>query len=176
MSALAIELKVAPSALYNHVASKHEVLLWVEDHVMKGVDVAGFNSLPWAEAVHRWAFSYRDVFARHSPLIPIIAVLPVTGAPQTVKMYEAVVRGFLEHGWPEPRIIPAIVALESYIFGSAFDATAPEDIFDPGELAEGNPHFAAAVAARERSAGESAADSTFRLGLEALTAGLQSML
>ena len=86
-----------------------------------------------------WAWSYRDVFAQHTPLIPVIAVLPVTDAPQTLAMYETVSGGFLAAGFPEERIVSAIVALESFIFGSAYDVTAPADIFDAGSMAECHP-------------------------------------
>ena len=74
--------------------------------------------------------------AEHTPLIPVIAVLPVTDAPQTLAMYETVSKGFLDAGFPQEHIIPAIVALESFIFGSAYDVTAPEDIFESGSMAE----------------------------------------
>lgn len=176
MSALARRLGVAPSALYNHVTSKQDVLLLVEDHLMAGVDVGGFGSEPWDEAVRRWAWSYRNVFARHTPLINVIAVLPVTNAPQTVTMYEAVTGGFLDAGWPQDRIIDAIVALESFIFGSAFDVTAPADIFDSGALSMNTPLFTAAVRTRSARNGLNSSDSAFRLGLEALLSGLRASL
>ncbi|MBT1001211.1 TetR/AcrR family transcriptional regulator C-terminal domain-containing protein [Paenarthrobacter sp. DKR-5] len=175
MAALARSLNVAPSALYNHVESKQDVLQWVEDHVMTMVDVSGFAAEPWAEAVRRWAWSYRDVFARHAPLIPVIAVLPVTGAPETLKMYEVVTAGFRESGWPEPLIVPAIIALESFIYGSAFDATAPADIFDTGDLAESTPLFTSAVRNQQLGDGATPADVAFGLGLDAMIAGLDRL-
>ncbi len=179
MSALARLLNVAPSALYNHVSSKQDVLLLVEDHLMAGVDISGFEAGTWQQGVRCWAWSYRDVFARHTPLIPVIAVLPVTNAPQTVKMYEAVTAGFHAAGWAPELIIDAIVALESFIFGSAFDVNAPAEIFDAGELAADAPLFTQAVA--RRGAGTAAgteerpvssSDAAFGLGLEALIDGL----
>lgn len=188
MSALARRLGVAPSALYNHVAAKSDVLLLVEDHLMARVDVSVFGSQPWESAVRRWAWSYRDVFARHTPLIPVIAILPVTNAPRTVTMYEAVTAGFLADGWPQERIVDAIVALESFIYGSAFDVTAPAGIFDTGGLAGAAPLFSAAVARRSGAqAGSgsrsgtgpgsgsgtgSSSDNAFGLGLDALISGL----
>ncbi|MFC4397209.1 TetR/AcrR family transcriptional regulator [Arthrobacter sedimenti] len=189
MAALAKELDVAPSALYNHVASKQDVLLLVEDHLMSLVDVSGFGRGSWEDAVRAWAWSYRDVFAEHTPLIPVIAVLPVTDAPQTLAMYETVSKGFSDAGFPQERIVPAIVALESFIFGSAYDVTAPEDIFDSGSMAGSTPYFTAAV--RSSSAGPDApanasggqggpergrpADTAFQLGLDALIAGLGTL-
>lgn len=181
MAALAKSLNVAPSALYNHVSSKQDVLLLVEDHLMGKVDVSGFATLPWTEAVSLWARSYRDVFASHLPLIPVIALLPVTNAPATVTMYEAVTRGFQAAGWPEETIIDAVVSLESFIYGSAYDVNAPADIFDAGELAPTAPRFTAAVARRGaggtgNAAARNDADAAFELGLRAMVAGLAATL
>ncbi|WP_066296265.1 TetR/AcrR family transcriptional regulator [Arthrobacter luteolus] len=171
MSSLAGKLQVAPSALYNHASSKQEVLRWIQDDLMAKVDVTGFTAGPWDAAVRTWARSYRDVFVRHTPLIPVIAVLQVSGAPRTLAMYEAVTAGFLRAGWEEARIIPAIIALESFIFGSAFDAVAPEDIFETGPLTDESPRFSSAVAAAAPRVGGQGADEAFEAGLEALVHG-----
>ncbi|AFR26986.1 MULTISPECIES: TetR/AcrR family transcriptional regulator [Micrococcaceae] len=175
MAALARSLGVAPSALYNHVASKDDVLLLVEDHLAAMVDVSAFGVEAWDVAVRRWAWSYRDVFSEHTPLIPVIAVLPVANAPKTLAMYEAVTAGFRDAGFPEEKIISAIVALEAFVFGAAYDVTAPEDIFDAGSLAEQVPNFTAAV---DRLAAEKhtrPTDVAFSLGLEALITGFGAL-
>ena len=126
-------------------SSKRDVLVLVQDHLTSFVDVSAFEAEPWDQAVRRWAWSYRDVFSKHTPLIPVIAVLPVTDAPKTLAMYEAVSAGFRRAGFPQERIVSAIVALESFIFGSAYDVTAPADIFDSGSMADSTPNFTAAV-------------------------------
>jgi hypothetical protein len=151
------------------------VLVLVEDHLAALVDVSGFGSASWEDAVRTWAWSYRDVFAQHTPLIPVIAVLPVTDAPQTLAMYETVSGGFLAAGFPEDRIVSAIVALESFIFGSAYDVTAPADIFDAGSMAGATPHFTAAVRSLAARRDERPADVAFGLGLEALITGLGAL-
>lgn len=176
MAALAKQLGVAPSALYNHVASKDDVMLLIEDHVAELVDVSAFATEPWAEAVRRWAWSYRDVFSQHTPLIPIIAVMPVANAPKTLAMYEAVTAGFRRAGFPEGQIISAVVALEAFIFGAAYDVNAPEDIFDAGSLAESTPNLNAAVGNLALKAQERPADIAFSLGLETLISGFGSLL
>ncbi|WP_334173482.1 TetR/AcrR family transcriptional regulator [Sinomonas sp.] len=175
MAALARELKTAPSALYNHVASKDEVLNWVQDDVNDTIDTSAFGRDPWDVALIRWAYSYREAFANHSPLIPVIAVLPITGAPHTLEMYERVAEGLRAGGWPEDLVIDAIVAVESFILGSAMDVSAPEWIFDVGERRDLAPTFADAVGAR-RGRGRAAADDAFALGLHALVAGLRGTL
>jgi hypothetical protein len=60
------------------------------------------------------------------------------------------------------------VALESFIFGSAYDVTAPADIFDSGTMAESTPNFTAAVKGQDLAGTASAADAAFSLGLEAM--------
>lgn len=181
MAALAKSLNVAPSALYNHVSSKQDVLLLVEDHLMSRVDVSAFGTETWKTAVRIWAHSYRNVFASHLPLIPVIALLPVTNAPATITMYEAVTNGFLAAGWAPEAVIDAVVALESFIYGSAYDVNAPDDIFDAGMMAPAVPNFSAAVARRGLVPGvdpaakpepRKDADAAFTLGLNAMIEGL----
>ncbi|WP_284992053.1 TetR/AcrR family transcriptional regulator C-terminal domain-containing protein [Arthrobacter sp. efr-133-TYG-120] len=174
MAGLAKQLEVAPSALYNHVTAKRDVLQLAEDHLISMVDVSLFGRAPWEEAARIWAWSYRDVFAQHTSLIPVIAVLPVTNAPQTLEMYETVTRAFAAAGFPQNLIVSSIVAFESFIFGSAYDVTAPDDIFEAGSTVDSTPHFRAALKAGRVN--ERPADTAFELGLEALIAALARSL
>lgn len=175
MAALARTLNVAPSALYNHVSSKRDVLVLVQDHLTSFVDVSAFESEPWDQAVRDWAWSYREVFSKHTPLIPVIAILPVADAPKTLAMYEAVTAGFSSARFPQEKIIAAIVALESFIFGSAYDVTAPADIFDSGSMAATAPNFTSAVERLGEQGYENQADVAFSLGLESLIAGFGAL-
>lgn len=175
MAALARELKTAPSALYNHVESKDEVLNWVQDDVCETIDTSGFGVDPWDLAITRWAHSYRAAFAPHLPLIPIIAVFPVAGAPHTLAMYERVADGLRAGGWPMDMVVDVIVAVESFVLGSAMDVSAPEGIFDVGDHHDLAPTFADAVAVRP-ARGAASADAAFGLGLTALVAGLRGTL
>ena len=175
MQRLAASLGVSPSALYNHVASKQDLLQWIQDQVMAGVDATVFDRLPLEQALAAWAVNYRNVFAQHVPLIPVIAVLPVGGSPRTVEMYEKVASTLEAAGMPPERIAPSIVALESFIFGSALDTSAPQDIFDTGTQAGQAPHFSRAVDA-QRASGAPATDAAFELGLAAMISGLANGL
>ena len=171
MSSLATSLNVSPSALYNHVTSKQELMQWVQEILMDGVDSSVFATLPLDRALYRWAQTYRDVFAEHAPLIPLIAVLPVSESPRTLEMYEEVAGGFMRAGRRKETIVPTIVALESFIFGSALDATAPLDIFDTGQYAGKLPQFEGALDA-QRATGKNNADTAFATGLLAIITGL----
>lgn len=172
MAALARSLDVAPSALYNHVTDKQDVLRAVQDHVNAGIDRTAFDHLPWDAALAAWARSYRDAYARHPALVPVMAVTPVRSAPHTVAMYERVCAGLLAAGWPEHRVTNVVVAVESFVLGSALDTRAPADIFDPGDLAGSAPAFGAAN--RARPAGDTAL-AAFEVGLEALLTGLRAL-
>ncbi|WP_237707815.1 TetR/AcrR family transcriptional regulator [Hoyosella subflava] len=172
ISALAKRLGVAPSALYNHVSSKRDLLILVQDDVIERIDYGCFETLPWADAVRQWARSSRDVFATHGHLIPIYAVIPVTNSRAILRMYETVAKGFLAAGWHEGDIVHAIVSIESFVLGSAMDANAPEDMYDIGDLSTEFPVFSSVVAGtREDASGR--ADVAFEIGLEGLIAGLE---
>lgn len=175
MTELARELKVSTSALYNHTPSKRDVLIRVQDRINQGIDRSAFGALPWDEALERWARSYRDCYAQHTAMIPIMAVLPVADSPHTLEMYEAVARGLANAGWERGSIADVIVSVESLVFGAAYDATAPADIFDPGERSDLAPVFADAVQARPADA-EAAAEESFDVALRAMLDGLRLRL
>ena len=93
MARIAREIEVAPSALYNHVANKRDLLILVEDEVMAKVDTTLLDAalrgdVEPVEGLYRWAESYREVFARHTPLVEVIAGMRISGAPRAVEMYE----------------------------------------------------------------------------------------
>ncbi|WP_258933983.1 TetR/AcrR family transcriptional regulator [Nesterenkonia pannonica] len=125
VASLARELGVSASALYNHVRSKDELMLWVQDRLNEEIDASVFDRLPWHEALIAWARSYRNCFARNTAMIPIMAVLPIADAPRTLDMYERVIRGLTDAGIDPQDALEIIVAVEAYAFGAAYDATAP---------------------------------------------------
>jgi AcrR family transcriptional regulator len=170
---LAARLGVRPSSLYNHIASKDDLLAAVQEVITDAIDSTMFETQPWASAVSAWARSYRDAFVEHPHAIPLFATSPVAGAIRTMEMYERVVRGFAGAGWPPQQILPAVVALECFILGSAMDAVAPPDLFNPGDAAEHVPTLAQAFTAQDRGGGsQSESDIAFETGLAAMITGL----
>jgi hypothetical protein len=99
-------------------------------------------------------------------------------------MYDAVTSALVRAGWPEDRVLSVIVAIESFLLGSALDAAADPEMLDPGPRTD-VPAFSGAYAARERAlaaaaasaaaaaAAERPADAAYRLGLTAMVAGLR---
>lgn len=170
ISALARRLGVAPSALYNHVSSKRDLLILVQDHVIDRIDYRCFETLPFEQAVRQWARSSREVFAIHGHLVPIYAVIPVTDSKAILRMYETVAKGFLAAGWHERDVVHAIVAIESFVLGSAMDANAPAQMYDLGELESEFPTFSSVV--ESMAGGQPRAEIAFEVGLDSLVEGL----
>lgn len=186
MGRVARRLGVAPSALYNHISGKDDLLVLLQDAVMGEVTVAELHEAaagraPVREAIRAWARSYRAVFADHTPLIPVIATLPVEGAEQTARMYDALAAALAAAGVPQDRIMARVVALEAFLFGAAYDVNAPAEIFSIDDPDGDLQAFRSATASfRDRvdahpspAAGTNPyADDPFELGLDLLTADL----
>lgn len=179
LAELGKRLGVRPSSFYNHVTGKDDILAGVRELISDSIDARMFAELPWDEALISWARGYRIAFAAHPRAISLFATTEVAGAVRTFHMYEQVVAGLERGGWPAGMVIPAMVAVESFIMGSALDMLAPPTNFDPGPFAAELPTFTATVAARDVAAAEQGrqpADLAFEVGLVALVDGLRGIL
>src|SRR3954470_4158870 len=67
---LAAELGVQGPSLYNHFATKDDILDAVSDAITAQVDVSFFSAHPWPEALRRWGHSYRDALRAHPNIVP----------------------------------------------------------------------------------------------------------
>ncbi|MFD5601401.1 TetR/AcrR family transcriptional regulator [Leucobacter sp. NPDC058333] len=176
LAAVARSLGVRPQALHYYFPSREALVAAMRGQLTLRIGDHGFIDRPWFEAVHGWAFAYRETLGRHSGLIAALATLPVAGEPESIADYERIAASFARDGYPEHLILPAIVALESFIIGSALDALAPADNLRPHGGAAQAPVLAAAEqsASRAAAAAESSViDLTFTFGLRALVAGIR---
>ncbi|MGK4188183.1 TetR/AcrR family transcriptional regulator [Rothia koreensis] len=192
MTMLAKRLGVAVSSLYNHVQSRDEVFARISDDVVRGIDVQDLARLTgtedategdvesspaeWRSATEVWARSYFRAFAAQPYVVATLALTPVAEAPQTLAMYEAVAEAFLRAGWPEGEVLRVIETLESFLLGTALDAAAPADIFDPGQLSTDYAVMARLHHDREEVSGPAAAERALDLGLPSMLDGLEQRL
>ena len=177
LAALARALGVRPSALHHYFSNKDDLVAGMRGQLTLRVGDPGFGDLPWHEAILPWARSYRETLGRHPGIIAALATLPVDGEPESIADYDRIAQAFRRDGYPEHRIVPAIVAVESFIIGSALDALAPDDNLRPSDGASHAPTLEAAErAARRHSAeqGRSPATAAFEFGLRALVSGLRA--
>jgi AcrR family transcriptional regulator len=171
MTALAQSLGVRTSALYHHFADRDAVIRAMRAHLTALADASALATAPVEEGLRAWGRNYREAALSAPSAIVMLATLPIDADDASFAQYEDVTVALERAGWPQDRIVDTIVALESFVIGSALDALAPADNMDPGDLAAAYPRFAAAEQAR---ATPDAATRTFEIGLAALVSGLHA--
>jgi AcrR family transcriptional regulator len=166
---LATELGVQGPSLYNHFATKAEILDAVADALIEQVDITVFGRHPWPEALRRWARSYRAVLRDHPNIVPVLAQGPAR-RPASLAMADAVYGALIDAGWPAARATHAGALLRYLVTGSALGSFALGFPSDPA-LYEGYPHLhhAPLLAAHHVAVDEAA----FELGLDLLINGLE---
>ncbi|GAA2840760.1 TetR/AcrR family transcriptional regulator [Kitasatospora paracochleata] len=168
---LATELSVSGPSLYNHFATKDDLLDAVVDSVMGEVDLSMFDApQDWRTALRDWARSYRAALAAHPHVVPVLAQGPGR-RPNALRLADAVFGCLVAAGWPRGQATRVGALMRYFITGSAlgsFAAGFPED----AQLYAGDyPHLGEAhlLAEHRRSIDEGA----FETGLEALLDGLE---
>ncbi|MFH9348696.1 TetR/AcrR family transcriptional regulator [Kitasatospora sp. NPDC017646] len=186
---LATELSVSGPSLYNHFATKDELLDAVVDSVIGEVDLSMFDgvagpgagpgagsglptgpSIPWPEALRAWARSYRAALAAHPNIVPVLAQGPGR-RPNALRLADAVFGHLVESGWPRGQATRIGALMRYFVTGSAlasFAAGFPADaeVYDAADY----PHLGEA----HRLAGHRGTvdEGAFETGLEALLDGL----
>jgi AcrR family transcriptional regulator len=168
---LAAELGVRGPSLYNHFATKNEILDAVADAVVSRVDVSFFGSHDWREALRLWAQSYHAALSAHPNIVPVLAHGPGR-RPAALAMADAVYGALIDAGWPEARATHIGALMRYLVTGSALGSFALGFAGDP-ELYQLYPHLNRAhlLAEHQRSVDEGA----FVLGLDMLIAGLDRL-
>jgi AcrR family transcriptional regulator len=166
---LARELNVRAPSLYNHFATKEEILDAAADAIIAEVDLSMFGRDPWPVALASWARAYRAALAAHPNAVPFLAHGPAR-RPAALRLAEAVFGALVDAGWP-PRYATRIGATMRYfVAGSALGSFALGFVDDPSLYAHDYPHLAEAHRLRDHQ--REVDEGAFELGLAALIAGL----
>lgn len=168
MRRLATELGVQGPSLYNHFATKAEIVDAVADAVVAQVDVSFFATCAWPDALKRWAMSYRAVLAEHPNIVPVLAQGPGR-RPAALAMAEAVYGALIEAGWSYARATHIGALMRYLVTGSALGSFALGFDVDP-QLYERYPHLHYAPLLAEHH--EAVDEGAFELGLDLLITGL----
>jgi AcrR family transcriptional regulator len=167
---LATELDVRAPSLYNHFATKEEILDAVGDAIIAQVDLSMFGRDPWPDALRSWARGYRAALAAHPNIVPFLARGPGR-RPAALALADAVYGGLVDAGWP-PSYATRIGALMRYLVaGSTLGSFALGFVDDPEFYAERYPHLGAAH--RLKGHQQQVDQGAFELGLETLVSGLE---
>ena len=146
MRRLGQSLGVEAMSLYNHVASKGELVAAMVDRVVDEFELPD-DEPKWDEAIRCCAISAHDVLLAH-PWACQLALIPsdmrVVGGPR-IRYMEWLLRRLREAGFPPEIAFSAYHALDSHIFGftmwqlghaAAARRIAPGDV-DMNEWAQG---------------------------------------
>ncbi|MFJ5229840.1 TetR/AcrR family transcriptional regulator [Kitasatospora sp. NPDC088391] len=167
---LAAELSVSGPSLYNHFATKDELLDAVVDSVMGEVDLTMFDApQDWRTALRDWARSYRAALAAHPHVVPVLAQGPGR-RPHALRLADAVFGCLVDAGWPRGQATRIGALMRYFVTGSALGSFAAGFPEDAALYAADYPHLGEAhrLAEHRRTIDEGA----FETGLEALLDGL----
>jgi AcrR family transcriptional regulator len=169
MATLARALNVRPSSIYHHVSGREDVIEAMRTMVLeRGVGRLRVESLDDPiQKVKVILQRYRDSFARHPRLIPLLTSYTVS-APAVMRWYEELADQLAALGIPTDRILDVITVFDSLVLGAALDLAAPEEVWDRTKTQ--NEVLTAAIVAAP--VGRERADRAFDLGLDLLLGGL----
>ena len=122
-------LGVEAMSLYNHVASKGDLLDGMIDLVFSEIGLPSAEA-GWKTAMRQRAVSARQVLSRHRWAIGLMESRSSPG-PATLRHHDAVIGSLREAGFPVALAAHAFSVLDSYIYGFALqEASLP---FEGGE-------------------------------------------
>ena len=165
---LATELGVRAPSLYNHFATKEEILDAVGDAIVAQVDLGMFGTRDWAGALLDWGRAYRRALAAHPNAVPFLATGPAR-RPGALALADAVYGALVDAGWPARYATWIGAAMRYFVAGSALGSFALGFADDPLVYAERYPHLHHAHRLREHQ--RQVDDGAFELGLTALVDG-----
>jgi AcrR family transcriptional regulator len=134
MRKIAQELGVEAMSLYNHVASKDEIVDGIVDLVATEIDLAPTGD-DWKEAMRRRVISAHEVLLKHPWACSLWMSSETLGGPR-MRYADAVLRGFREGGFPEELTYHAFHVIQSHIMGfTMYVASFEFDVEDLERLA-----------------------------------------
>jgi AcrR family transcriptional regulator len=173
---------VEAMSLYNHVASKSDLLDGMIDVVFSEIDLPP-GGLGWRSAMRRRAICARAVLRRHPWAIGLMESRTSPG-PATLRHHDAVLGCLREAGFSIELTAHAYSLLDSYIYGFALqEATLPfgtgqeaaevaRQMFGPG-FAQQYPHLTEMAVEHVLQPGYDYGDE-FGIGLDLILDGLQA--
>ena len=121
MRRLGQELGVEAMSLYNHVASKDDILDGMVDLVFGEIETPN-DVVDWKAAMRRRAISARDALLRHRWAVGLMESRATPG-PATLRHHDAVLGTLRDAGFTLVMAAHAYSLMDSYIYGFALQQT-----------------------------------------------------
>ena len=182
MRKLGQALGVEAMSLYNHVASKDDLLDGIADHVLNQIDLPATGS-DWETAIWKCAISAHTALAAHPWACNLIMSIP-RPLPARLRYMDSVLRCLRQAGFSAAATYRGYHALDSHILGftlwEAGHAIASTDEiadFLPMLTSQGYPYLAEHAAQHLAGPGdeESEEGDEFEFGLRLIVDGLSRM-
>src|SRR3954465_3239895 len=119
-------LGVRPSSLYNHLASKGEIVEAMRSYVFREGGIDGGHCGTWDQIVRSALRRYRECFARHPRLIPL-ATSNTVSSPEVMGVYDELAETLHAAGVPHGQLLDVITLCDSVVLGAALDIAAPDE-------------------------------------------------
>ncbi|MGO4587339.1 TetR/AcrR family transcriptional regulator C-terminal domain-containing protein [Paenarthrobacter sp. 2TAF44] len=168
---LAKRIGVSQSSIYNHVSGREEILELMRGRIIAESPYTLHEGQDWEEALRVIVRSYRDAFARHPRLAPLL-VLQTVQDDQVLALYENLAVALEKAGFQGQDVVSAISTIDSFALGFALDLAAPDVVWAPP--VHGYPTLTQALA--HAGPPDQRGEAAFDFGLEILVAGLRSRL
>lgn len=181
MRKLGQALGVEAMSLYNHVASKDEILDGIADHVLSEIDLPATNA-DWEEAIWRCGISAHDTLAAHPWACTLIMSIPRL-LPARLRYIDAVLGCLREAGFSATAAYHGYHALDSHILGFTLweaghavseDNAADVMAFVPRLAQDGYPYLAEHAEQHLAGIGPEE-EGEFEFGLRLIVDGLRRM-
>ncbi len=181
MRTLADELRVAPMALYRHVANRDDLIDGMVDVVFNEIELPALDG-DWTTAMRRRAISVRDALARHRWAIGLMESRANPG-PASLRHHDAVIGSLRAGGFDMPMAAHAYSLLDGYIYGFALTkmnlpfqdtgdiAEVAQNMLEPYPMNE-YPNLVAFITEHAMRPGYDYADE-FEYGLDLILDGLE---
>ena len=181
MRNLAKALKVEAMSLYNHVASKDDILDGLVELIAGEIEVPQVGG-DWQQAMRKRAISAHTVLSRH-PWATMLLFSRVNIGPNMLRYVDATIGCLREAGFSHPLADHAWTALDAFIYG--FTLQKRNFPLDPTEYAQAASQFLHLIPveqfphlhgmSQEVIAGRHDGRHQLEFGLELILAGLERM-
>lgn len=166
---MARRLGVSQSALYHHIDNREHIIELMRGRLFAVQAPPRIENLSWADALRALVRAYRDRFAAHPRLVPLLITQTVQDLG-VVGFYEEIAVTLESAGLEQGQIGPAIATIDYLALGAALDLTAPDVVWSPPEGQFPALHRAVA----NSGSVEERAEAAFVFGLELLVAGVHA--
>ncbi|MHC6229401.1 TetR/AcrR family transcriptional regulator [Arthrobacter sp. MMS24-T111] len=168
---LAKRIGVSQSSIYNHVSGRDQILELLRHRIITEEPYPPVDHRDWEAALRILIRTYRDAFARHPRLAPLMVLQSITDA-DVIGLYEDLALALEAAGFKGREVVSAISTIDSFALGAALDLAAPDVVWDPP--AEGYPALKRALGFAGPPAERG--NHAFDFGLDVIIGGLRAKL